>query len=155
MRLCHFLHQRVVVRRRRPREPVSDDSWQKGGLGGPLRRCSCWGESKTCVSRRCVPSGLLPMSANQQCAAGEGPSLPPSHIIRNITNLRPHENICRHSHQPPSVLLHPPSSPCLLFLKEKCERRKKQGKECSARGGRWRKPHFFRRAAASGLLRWL
>lgn len=130
---------------------------EKRGLGGPPRRCTCWGGSKKCISGRWAPSGLVPVSANRQCAAGEEPSLSPPHIVRNIRNLRPLENTRRHSHQPPppQSSLHPPSSPCLLFLKEKCERRKKQGKECSARGGRWRKPHFFRRAAASGLLRWL
>ena len=56
----------------------------------------------------------------------------------------------------PTILLHhpPPPTSCLLFFFLKKNVRGEKS-ECSARGGRWRKPHFFRRAAASGLLRWL
>lgn len=122
-----------------------------------LQRSSCWGGNKKKFSPgRRPPSGHRPMSANQQCAA-DGPSLPALHmLVRNIMIVRPLEKYTPAFTSATAVLLHLPSFlPVCCFLKEKCERRKKRGKECSARGGRWRKPHFFRRAAVSGLLRWL
>ena len=125
------------------------------GLGGLLRPSS-WGGSKKRTPGRRLPSGHRPMSANQQCAANGASLLPPAHVrTKHYVRMPTRKKIRQHSHQPPLSSYTSPSSPCLLFLKEKCERGKKRGKECSARGGRWRKPHFFRRAAVSGLLRWL
>lgn len=164
MRLCHLLQQDSggslsnggkEGRRQRARRPVFEDRWQKKGvLAG---RC---GAALVGVEvKNAFPEGgrHLDFCPCLQISVQQAKGRPyPLNIVRNIRNLRPLENTRRHSLQPPPPSsLHPPSSPCLLFLKEKCERRKKQGKECSARGGRWRKPHFFRRAAASGLLRWL
>lgn len=131
-------------------------SW---GLSGLLRLSSCWGGSK----KNTLPEGA--------CHLDIGPGLqisnvqPMGHLnpprtcsCETLRSYARSKKIRQHSHQPPTppVLQHPPlPPPVCCFLKEKCERRKKRGKEYSARGGRWRKPHFFRRAAASGLLRWL
>lgn len=166
MRLCHLLQQDSggslsnggkEGRRQRARRPVFEDRWQKKGV--LVGRC---GAALVGVEvKNAFPEGgrhldlcpCLQIGSVQQAKGRLYPLHTSYETLGTYAPSKIHADI--HINPPPQSSLHPPSSPCLLFLKEKCERRKKQGKECSARGGRWRKPHFFRRAAASGLLRWL
>lgn len=131
------------------------------GLSGLLRLSGCWGGSKKKTLSRKAPaiwtSAHVCKSAmcSRWAIATPLAHAPAKHCDRTpAPKYTPAFTSATHPTRPPT----PPSSsppPVCCFLKEKCERRKKRGKECSARGGRWRKPHFFRRAAASGLLRWL
>lgn len=118
---------------------------EKRGLGGPPRRCTCWGGSKKCISGRWAPSGLVPVSANRQCAAGEEPSLSPPHIVRNIRNLRPLENTRRHSHQPPppSVLFTPPFFTLSAVFERKMREEKKARERVQCQGRAVEKTSFL------------
>lgn len=166
MRLCHLLQQDSggslsnggkEGRRQRARRPVFEDRWQKKGVLVGRRGAALVGvEVKNAFPEGGRHLDLCPCLQIGSVQQAKGRPYPLHTSYETLGTYAPskiHADI--HINPPPQSSLHPPSSPCLLFLKEKCERRKKQGKECSARGGRWRKPHFFRRAAASGLLRWL
>lgn len=111
-------------------------------------RSSCWGGSKKHTPRRRPPSGHWPFSANQQCAGWWGISTPLHTLVRNITIVCPHENIHRHSHQPPPSL-HTPILPpfAVFFLKKNVREEKSKGKSPGAGGGE--------NLISSGVLQWV